>query len=138
LHKSKQDLFLVAIAEGPAIHSPFWPIAKPFQHVSGELRPLVIGSTGAVWIDADGDGRRTSAYEYAKAMWNSSNGDIHALIKKLRSYDESVAVQAAAILTENSMSVEAPEVTRALLKATAETKNGFRHFIKDLETSRVQ
>jgi hypothetical protein len=137
LPRPQQDLFLVAIAEGPAIRSPFWPIAKPFQHLTGKLNPLVIGLSGAVWIDGDGNGNRTSAYEYAKVLWNSSKGDISVLIKKLALYDESVAIQAAAILTENGINVQAPEILQALTKASSKTNSGFRRFLNELKASEV-
>ena len=122
LPRPMQDLFLVAIAEGPGTNLPFWPIAKPFQHASPEWNPKFISSTGAVWIDADRDGHRTSAYEYAKAVWNSSNGNIHVLLKKLAHYDESVSVQAAAILLENGIKLQ-----------PYGTNRGFRRVINDMK-----
>jgi hypothetical protein len=53
------DLHLVAIATGPGVTQPFWRIPKSYQPESPDWRPYVIGSTGAVWIDADGDGKVT-------------------------------------------------------------------------------
>ena len=64
----KHDVFLVVIAEGNGRGMPYWPIAEPYQPTSIEWTPKLIGSTGAVWIDGDGDGKRTSAYEYATKL----------------------------------------------------------------------
>jgi hypothetical protein len=66
LPKPKHDVFLVAIAEGPGLALPFWPIAKPFQHNTPDWTPHVIGSSGVVWVDADNDKHFSSAFEYAK------------------------------------------------------------------------
>ncbi len=135
LSRPKHDLFLVAIAEGPGIHSPYWPIAKPFQHTSPDWKPLVIGSSGAIWIDADKDKKRTSAYDYAKALWVSSNADVKVLVQKLASFDESVAVQAASILMETGLDLSGSEISKALQKASSKTKKGFQLFIKERQTA---
>ena len=57
--------------------------------------------------------------------------------QKIGSFDESVAVQAAAILTENGINVQAPEILQALQNASSKTRNGFRQFNKDLKASEV-
>ena len=57
------------------------------------------------------------------------------MIKKLASYDQSVSVQAAAVLTENSVDVEGPEISEALTKAALGTKRGFEKFIKELKAN---
>jgi hypothetical protein len=63
--KQKQDFFLVVIAKGYQKSLPYWPIVKPFQPTSTQWTPYVIGCSGAVWIDMDGDGKKTSAFDYA-------------------------------------------------------------------------
>jgi hypothetical protein len=75
-----QDVFLVAIADGPAGNMPWWPIAKPYQPTSPVWHPRLLGATGKVWIDADKNGMRTSAYAYGKMMVDSSGlPDLNAL-----------------------------------------------------------
>src|SRR5947207_6090934 len=133
LPRPKHDFFLVAIAEGPGMYLPFWPIAKPYQHDSSEWSPYVIGSTGAVWIDADNDGQFTSAYEYAKELIEASKADMNMLMKKLSSFDEAVAIQVAAILYERGVDLTGPDITVPLAHASALTKAGFRRFIKALK-----
>jgi len=83
LPKPKHDVFLVAIAEGPGVSLPFWPIAKPFQHNTPDWTSHVIGSSGAVWVDADNDTHFSSSLEYAKKLVEDSKSNLDTLIKKL-------------------------------------------------------
>ena len=135
--KFQHDVFLVAIAEGPAVKFPFWQIAKPFQHTSPDWNPKIIGSTGVIRIDADGDGKFTSAYYYAKQLWESSNGNFNSLFKSLNSYDEAVIIQTAAVLTEAGFDVTNREISLAIAKAGPRVKKGFQIFIHELKTSRL-
>jgi hypothetical protein len=52
----RHDAHLVALASGPGVEELYLPIAKPYQPTSPVVRRRVIGSTGAVWLDGDGDG----------------------------------------------------------------------------------
>jgi hypothetical protein len=52
-----RDAHVVAIATGPGVTVPYWPTAKPYQPTSIEFAPYVIGVSGAVFVDADGNGR---------------------------------------------------------------------------------
>ncbi|MGH9340317.1 MAG: hypothetical protein ACRD1R_12210 [Acidobacteriota bacterium] len=64
----------------------------------------MIGSTGVVWLDADGDGLPTSAYEYARRLVDKFEQNIAGLLDRLSSYDEAVATQAANLLHKRSIS----------------------------------
>lgn len=44
------ETILVAVAEGTDPSVPWWPIAKPYQHNSPEVNPIVVGITGPVKI----------------------------------------------------------------------------------------
>ena len=132
LPKPKHDVFLVAIAEGPGTFLPYWQIAKPFQHTTPGWTPHVIGSSGAVWIDADNDKHFSSAFDYAKKMVEDSTEDLNILMKKLADYDEAVAVQAAAILYQKGVDVNGAGITSALVHASAATKRGFESFRKEV------
>jgi len=126
----KHDVFLVAIAEGPGDGMPYWPIAKPYQPSSIDWQPRVFGSTGAVWIDADKDGKRTSAYSYALNIIKISGGNLTKMIKQLANYDEAVATQVATALWKNGKVLSSPEIAKALQKATSSTQAGFNNVIK--------
>jgi len=135
INKPKHDIFLVAIAEGPAVKFPFWQIAKPFQHSSPEWNPKIFGSTGVIRIDADGDGKFTPAYHYAKRLWENSSGNFNAFFKSLSTYDEAVAIQAAAVLTEAGFDITSREISAALNKAGPKIKTAFQTFIRELKAS---
>ena len=131
----KNDVFLVAIAEGPYKHLPFWPLVKPFQPQSPVWTPSVIGCSGTVWIDSDGDGLQSSAYSYALNAWKKSKGNIETLIKLLGSFDEAVAVQAASILRKEGWSLKETELQKALQKAQPDTRLGFQKFLQEWNQS---
>lgn len=124
LPKPKHDVHLVAIASGPGIDAPYWPTAKPYQPTSPDWTPHVLGSSGAVWLDGDGDGKKTSAREYAGRLCDSANGDFDRLVKSLDDYDEAVASQAAAIFHEQH-----PDSFRAFAEpiagASDQVRSGF-------------
>lgn len=128
LPRPQHDVFLVAVAEGPDPHVPFWPIAKPYQPTSPAWQARIFGSSGAAWVDADGDGSRTSAYAYALQVVARSKGNLRPLLKKLAAYDEAVAVQVAALLQEQGQDLAAPSFSAALAKASPATRRGFDQF----------
>lgn len=137
LPRPQHDLFLVAIAEGPGTSAPFWPIAKPYQPTSPDWTPRVMGSTGAVWIDADQDGQWTSAYTYAKKLLAASKGDIQEFIKRLSSFDKTVAIQAAALLKEQGWTLKETDLEKALQQAAPSTSAGFKSFMEAWEASKT-
>lgn len=128
----EHDIFLVAIAEGPGQGMPWWPIAKPYQPSSPHWTPKLIGSTGAVWIDGDKNGRRNSAYDYAKEIVESSKGDAGKVIRNLSSFDEAVAMQAAALLWKNGKDLASRDVQRAVKGASEEARAGFETVINEV------
>ncbi|HLT72321.1 MAG TPA: CehA/McbA family metallohydrolase [Cyclobacteriaceae bacterium] len=124
------DVFLVAIAEGPGDGMPYWPIAKPYQPASPDWQPKLLGSTGAVWIDADGNGKANAAYDYAKKIVDDSRDDMGRMIEQLVSYDEAVAVQAAAILWSRGVFLTSGDVAGALKEAPSAVKSAFETVIR--------
>ena len=126
------DVFLTVLAEGPDRKLPYWPIAKPYQPTSPEWQGGVMGLSGAVWIDADRNGKRNSARDYAENLFAQADNDLDVLIHHLASYDEAVAIQVAAILHQKGVNLAGPEVTRALRRANPETKSGFQTVIREL------
>ena len=126
------DIFLVAIAEGPDQGMPWWPVAKPYQPSSPHWTPKLIGSTGAVWIDGDKNGRRNSAYDYAKEIVESSRDDAGKVIRNLSSFDEAVAMQAAALLWKNGKDLASRDVQRAVKGASEEARAGIETVINEV------
>lgn len=93
----KHDVHVVALAKGPGVDAPYWPIAKPYQPTSPDWKSYVIGCSGAIKIDGDGDGKYSSPYDYAKKLFAESAGDDAKLVAALKDYDEAVAVQTASV-----------------------------------------
>ncbi|HEY8503459.1 MAG TPA: CehA/McbA family metallohydrolase, partial [Gemmataceae bacterium] len=137
LPRFRHDVHLAAIATGPGVTELYWPIAKPYQPASPEARRRVIGSTGAVWIDADGDGERTSAFAYARRLDQQHGKDTAALIRELADYDGAVAAQAAGLLQARGVSVQDPEVRAAAAKAGGQVARGFQVFFEAWRESEI-
>ena len=127
------DIFLVAIAEGPGDGMPYWPIAKPYQPASPDWIPRLMGSTGAVWIDADKNGERNAAHSYAKEIINSSRGDMHKIITLLSEYDEAVAIQVAALHWKEGKNLASSKILDALKQSETQTKDGFKKVINEVK-----
>jgi hypothetical protein len=126
------DIYFVAIAEGPGKGMPFWPIAKPYQPASINWTPKLVGSSGAVWIDGDRNGKRNAAYDYAQQILRSSHGDVREMIQRLSTFDEAVAVQAAALLWKQGINLTSAEITAALNVAPESTQRGFATVIREI------
>jgi hypothetical protein len=95
--RPKHDVYLVAIALGKGVDGPYWATAKPYQPTSPDFQPTTLAASGAVRIDADGDGRFSCAREYAERALLKSGGDVQKLITDLTAYDAAVAAQAMSL-----------------------------------------
>jgi hypothetical protein len=127
------DIFLAAIAEGPAIARPFWSLAKPYQPTSLDWTPRFMGSTGAVWVDADKNEIQDPAYYYATVIMDASEGRMDKIMNDLRAYDRSVAIQVAMLLWTHGKNLDSEEIMEALKSASDETKTGFEIFMKEID-----
>jgi len=137
LPRFRHDVHLVAIASGPGVTNLFWPIAKPHQPTSPIINRRVIGATGAVWIDGDGDGKRTSAYGYAKKLFESMGPNLSKLIPPLNRYDETVAAQAASLLQAQGVSLQDPTLRELLRETGPQVEQGFHNFAEAWRTSQL-
>jgi hypothetical protein len=128
LPRPRHDVHLVAVATGPGVRELYWPIAKPYQPTTPRVDGKVIGSTGAVWLDGDGDGERTSALAYAERLLRETGGELPKLLRALSDYDEAVAGQAAGLLQARGVAVQEAEVLAAAKQAGEHVGRGFRAF----------
>jgi hypothetical protein len=141
LARLNHDVHLVAIATGPGVRQLYWPIAKPYQPTSPDVRRTVIGSTGTIWIDNDGDGKRTSAFDYAQRLMAEQGDSVEKLVIALADYDEAVAAQVAGLLQARGTSIDDREVREAAKKAGEHIERGFRAFFdawRAMEIARAQ
>ncbi|PYV86313.1 MAG: hypothetical protein DMG05_20095 [Acidobacteria bacterium] len=128
------DVYLVAIATGPGVTAPYWPIPRPYQPGSRAWQARVIGSTNPIWIDADGDGKYTSPRAYAKSLIERASPDPAKLFPALTTFDEAVAAQAASLCQEAGRDIRGLEFQGQLKTATESTQRGFKTFIQTLRT----
>ena len=89
------DSFLTAVVRGPGVTQLYWPVAKPYQPTSPDWSPEFMAVTGAVWIDADGDQKVTSARAYAKRICERTEYDANEVLNQLKQYDTAVALHVA-------------------------------------------
>ena len=85
------DVHLVAIATGPGIKKPYWKTAKPYQPTSPHFEPTILGCSGAIWVDADHDGKKTPARDYANRLFKKHGDNLPHLLLSLKHYDIAVA-----------------------------------------------
>jgi len=97
LPRPAHDTYLVAIASGPGVTTPYWAIPFPYQPTDRLRNPKVIGATNPVWLDTDGDGKFTSARGYAQAILDRTSGDPAKVAEILKGYDAAVAAQVKAL-----------------------------------------
>jgi hypothetical protein len=137
VRNKKGDVHLVALATGPGVRDLSWPVAKPYQPAAPEVGRRVVGSTGAVWIDGDGDGKRTSALEYARRLLREAGEDWRKLVQALGGYDEAVAAQGAGLLQARGVRVQDVEVREAARLAGAQVERGFQAYAEAWRESQL-
>lgn len=128
--KLAHDVHLVAIATGPGVNELYWPIAKPYQPTSPVVDRRVIGLSGAVWLDSDGDGKRTSALEYARRFVEENPDAPEEAIAALAEYDEAVASHVACLLHKRGVSLDQKSVQSAARNAGPHAERGFRRYFE--------
>lgn len=100
IRRPAHDVHLVAVASGPYEPQLHWPMPRPYQPSSTAWTPRWVGATNPVWADADGDGRYSSPRATAERILAERGTEPAKLLAGLRDVDESVAIQAAALLRE--------------------------------------
>ncbi len=128
LPKLERDGYLAAAASGPGVTALYWRIAKPYQPTSPRVERRVFGATGAVWLDADGDDKWTSPRDYAERLWREADGDWRKVVRALKLYDESVAVQAAALLRRQGISLYDPALRALARESGPQVERGLQTY----------
>jgi hypothetical protein len=119
------------IASGPGIDEVYWKTAKPYQPDSPQWEPRVIGCSGAVWLDADGDGRRSSARDYATRVLVRTGPTMTAeTVKLLENFDAATATQAAFLLDQAGANVLSDQTNSLLENATPKVRRGFLNYVR--------
>jgi hypothetical protein len=129
LPKPAHDQWLVAIATGPGVREPYWPLSRPYQPTRADWDPRLIAASGVVRIDGDGDGKYSSPHDYGSRLVERSGGDPRKLMEVLRGYDEAAAVQAASVCREKGMELRSGPFQGALNAASPATVLGFNAYL---------
>jgi hypothetical protein len=137
LPRTRHDVHLAAVASGPGVRELYWPIAKPYQPDGPAVERRVLGSTGAVWVDGDGDGRRTSALAYAERRVRESGADVPRLLRALGDYDEAVATQAAGLLHARGVALDDAAVRPAARQAGPHVERGIQAYLAAWRDSQI-
>lgn len=124
LERGRHDFLLAAVARGPGVREPFWPIAKPYQPSSPDWKPYVLAVAGAVLVDADGDGFSVPR-RYAKNCWREAGGDVTKMLTLLKDYDEPTAAQGAAVLRAAGIGPFDQRVVEAMKAAAPSVRRAF-------------
>jgi hypothetical protein len=132
LPRPPHDVALVAVASGPGVTAPYWPIARPYQPTSRAWEPRVLAVTNPVRVDADGDGAWSSARYYAQFLIEIFGADPSALFPVLARYDEAVATQAAAFCLPEGRGERDPQYEHALKTAPEAVRRGFAAYEESL------
>lgn len=127
--KPTHDAHFVAIAIGPGIDELFWKTAKPYQPKSPDWQSHVIGCSGAVWLDADGDGKATPAHEYAVEIFSAANGNLSAILRSLEDFDEATAIQAAHMIQQTGTSLLDEKNQAAIHSSAPQTRRGIHQYL---------
>lgn len=128
IRRPKQDVHLVAIALGPGVDGLYWRTAKPYQPQSISAQTHVIGCSGAVWVDADGNGRFTSAHDYAKQLIAEQQQDLAKIISGLAEFDEVTAIHVAHQLQSSGINLQDERVQTLIKEAADSVQTGFRRY----------
>ena len=135
--KPSHDTIFVAVATGPGIEEPYWKTAFPYQPDSDRLDLKVLGISKAVYFDADGDGKQTSAKEYAHQIFERHDGDLNQITQRLENFAAAVAVHVAHLYQKSGGSFEGDEYQSAMHNSSSTVKEAFGKYFHDWRASQL-
>jgi hypothetical protein len=130
LPRPRHDVHWVAVALGPGIDASYWKTAKPYQPTSPDWRPRTFACSGAVWLDGDADGRRSSPADYAQRLLAEAGGSWEKMLPLLAPYDAATAAQAAALHHEWRPEVSPEQLLTQAAEATEPVRQGVAAYFK--------
>jgi hypothetical protein len=133
----RHDVHLVAVASGPPVGELYWPIARPYHATSTKVERRILGISGAVWLDADGDRKKTSAHDYARRIVDAAWPSVPKVIASLADYDEAVASQAASLLRAKGVAINDEPIRAAARKAGSHVERAFQAYFEAWRQSQL-
>jgi hypothetical protein len=121
------DTHYVLIATIDFDPAPEWGLARPYQPTSRHFELRLIGAINPIWVDADRDGKFSSARDYARVLLSKKLPN-SGLFEQLSTFDYSVAAQCAELLDENGQNLQSEELLTLLAKSDPEIRRGFEDY----------
>ena len=134
--RPSHDVHLSAAATGQSDAFPFHPIARTYQPVTPDWKPYLFGSTGAVRIDGDLDGKWSSPREQATLLADSVEDSLDAIFDKLEKYDQAVATQAASVLDSRGVEIGSKQALLKLATRPGQVRRGYQAYLDARRRSR--
>ncbi len=122
--KPAHDTFYVLIASLDFNPTPEWGLARPYQPTSRHFDLRLLGATNPIRVDGDGDGRFSSARDYATRLL-AQRPSTDQLLAALASFDSRVAAQCAELLEASGQDLNSAEWRSLLERAAPGTRLGF-------------
>ena len=124
------DIHLSAAATGRSDAFPFHPVARTYQPVTPDWQPYIFGSSGAVWVDGDGDGKWSSAREQAIAIADSVEDSLDAVLDRLERCDQAIAAQAASVLDDRGVDIDSDKARFKVSSRPEQVRLGYRAYLE--------
>jgi hypothetical protein len=116
--RPKTDAYVVCVVLGDGIEHPSWRTAEKFT----------LAATNPVYLDSDGDGAYSSPRETARVRLAGAKGGLEGQWEAIKRADDPVAVQMAALLSENVSGEELVRLQQHIREAARE-RPVFREFL---------
>ncbi|MDA8743568.1 CehA/McbA family metallohydrolase [Rubripirellula amarantea] len=132
----KHDVWVTATATGPGVSAPYWPMAKPYDVDSPDFESRAFSCSGAIRIDADGDGMFSSPAQYADQLIHQHGQDFAAITKALTDHHISVTHQVASKLRASG--VDLAEIQQAAEGHVSLALSQYRKAWRDSTIARLE
>jgi hypothetical protein len=120
------DVHFVAIVRGPGLQQGYWRAAKPYQPTSIAWKPEFFGCSGALLVDADGDGSFSSARALARQVLARVDNDPAHAMELLEQFHPSVVYHVLHLLEAQGIDCEREPLRGAIESRSA----GLRHAVE--------
>ena len=88
----------------------------------------MIAASGAIWIDADGNGKRNAALDYANKLLEDTDGDLDAIFRQIDDYDAAVIAQVADLLVQRGTTPRDPAVISHLKSSSPTVRTAYNRY----------
>ena len=87
---------------------------------------------GLTWVDADGNGKRDCALDYAKELVKRNSKNFEQLVKDMNKYHYTIAAHVFDLLTQDGTSLDDPKLNAALKHKSHSVTGGLMAYKQSL------